>query len=278
MSPARPAPAPSAMRALAWLYAPGSQRPVLAALGAIEEEIGASLRPGLDHQVAHLRLEWWRAECARTAQGRPAHPLTHALTEAFAGGDPAPLAGLAGLVDTAVWDLAAATPETQRELTGYCERWAEAMVVPLARFAAPQVDAAAIRALGAGLREGELLARLAPDAHAGRLRLPLDELAAAQVDPSRLAVPPWPAALAALVSAQHRALRQKLATAVAGLPREAQPALRTLLVWAALADAASRRAEWRLPQAPSGRDDHAVLDGWRAWRAARRAEAGRFRL
>src|SRR5215472_13396720 len=182
MSAARPG--ASATRALAWLYAPETQRPLLAALYAIEEEIGASLRPGLDHQVAHARLEWWRAECARTAQARPAHPLTRALADAFAGRDLGSLAGLAGLVDAAVWDLAAATFETRRELAGYCERWAGAIVGPLAGFAAPEVDSAAGRALGAALREGELLAGLARDARAGRLRLPLDELAAAQVDPS----------------------------------------------------------------------------------------------
>jgi len=277
MSPARPA--PSATRALAWLYAPGTQRPLLAALYALEAEIGASLEPGLDHQVAHLRLEWWRAECAHTAQARPAHPLTRALADAFAGRDPALLAGLAGLIDAAAWDLAAATFGTRRELSGYCERWAEAIVVPLARFAAPEVDPAASRALGAALREGELLARLVRDARLGRLRLPLDELAAARVDPSRLAMPPpWPAALAGLVGARHRALRAELAAAVARLPRAAQPALRALLVWAALTLAASRRAERRLPQAPAARDDHGVLDGWRAWRAARAAAAGRFGL
>jgi phytoene synthase len=260
MSPERPA--PSATRALAFLYAPGAQRPLLAALCAIEEEIGASLAPGLDHQVAHLRLEWWRAECARAAQGQAGHPLTRTLAEVFAGRDPAPLAGLTGLVDTAVWDLAAATFETRRELAAYCERWADAIVVPLTRFAAPEVDAAASRALGAALREAELLARLARDARAGRLRLPLDELAAARVDTAALANPPWPPALAKLLSARHEALREKLAAAVAGLPREAQPPLRALLVWAALA----------------ARDDRGVLDGWRAWRAARRAGGGRFRL
>src|SRR5215472_5858181 len=276
MSPARPA--HSATRALAWLYAPGTQRPLLAALCAIEEEISTSLRPALDHQVAHLRLEWWRAECARTAAGRPSHPLTRELADAFAGRDPAPLAGLAGLVDAAVWDLAAATFETRRQLTGYCERWAEAIVVPLARFAVPEVDGPASRALGAALREGELLTRLARDARAGRLRLPLDELAAVRVDPSRLAQPPWPTALAALVSARHQALRAGLGAAVAGLAREAQPALRALLVWAALTSAASRRAERRAPQAVSAKDDGGLLDGWRAWRAARRAAGGQLRL
>ena len=276
MSPARPD--ASATRTLAWLYAPQPQQPLLAALWAIEEEIGTSLRPGLDHRVAHLRLEWWRAECARTAQGRPAHPLTRALAEGFGARDPAPLAGLSGLVDAAVWDLAAATFETRRELAAYCERWAEAIVVPLAWFAAPVVDRAAGRALGAALREGELLAQLAHAVRAGRLRLPLDELAAAGVDAARLAQPPWSPALAALLRTRHAGLRAELAAAVARLPRAAQPDLRPLLVWAALTDTASRRAVRRLPGALAAGDDHGALDGWRAWRAARRAGAGRFGL
>jgi phytoene synthase len=268
----------STARALAWLYAPHTQRPLLAALTAIESEIGTSLEPGLDHRVAHLRLEWWREECARSAAGRPAHPLTRALLDGFAGREPAPLAGLAGLVDAAVWDLAAATFETRREVTGYCERWADAIIVPMARFAAPEIGSAAARTLGAALREAQLLAQLARDARAGRLRLPLDELAAAAVDPASLARPPWPAALLPLLRARHAAVRAQLAAAVAGLPPAAQRPLRPLLVWAALASAASRRAERRLPEALRGSDDHALLDGWRAWRAARRSLRGRLEL
>jgi phytoene synthase len=274
MSPARPA--ASATRALAWLYAPGNQRPLLAALCAIEDEIGASLRSGLDHQVAHLRLEWWRAECARSAVGRPAHPLTRALVGCFAGRDPAPLAGLVGLVDAAIWDLAAATFETRRELAGYCERWADAIAVPLGQFAAPEVDAARLRALGAALREAELLGRIATDARAARLRLPLDQLAAAGVEPASVATPPFPPALTALLHERHALLRAELAAALAQLPPAVQPALRPLNVWAALASAASRRAERRLPQTLRGSDDHGLLDGWRAWRAARQASKGCF--
>jgi phytoene synthase len=268
----------STTHALVWLYAPLAQRPLLAALFAIEAEIGTSLKPGLDHQVAHLRLEWWRTECARCAQGQPAHPLTRTVAQGFAGRDLAPLLGLAGLVDAAVWDLAAAPFETRRELTGYCERWADAMIVPLTRLAASDVDPAAARALGAALRETELIGCLAGEARAGHLRLPLDELAAAGVDPASLAKLPWPAALAARLRARHGELRAELAAAVSALPAAAQPPLRALLVWAALAAAGSRRAERRLPRWLAGRDDRGLLDGWRAWRAARQAGAGRFAL
>ncbi len=131
--PARPEWPPT--RVLAWLYFPVAQRPLLAALCGIESEIAASLAPGLDHQVAHARLGWWRDECQRCAQGRPAHPLTRALSSVFASGDLAPLAGLTGLVDAAMWDLAAATFDTHRELRAYCERWSVALIEPLMRFA-----------------------------------------------------------------------------------------------------------------------------------------------
>jgi 15-cis-phytoene synthase len=249
----------------------------VAALFALEAEIGASLQPGLDTQVAHARLAWWREECARCAAGTPAHPLTRTIAAAFAGRERASLAGLTGLVDVALWDLAAATFGTRRELTGYCERWASGFIVPLTASAAPEVDPALSLTLGAALRELELLQSLAHERQAGRVRLPLDELATAQVDPERLE-PPWPPALSVRLAERHGELRAQLAAAVRALPRSAQAPLRPLLVWAALAHLESQRAVRRLPQAAGARDPHGPLDGWRAWRAARRAGAGRLAL
>jgi 15-cis-phytoene synthase len=274
--PARPEWPPP--RHLAWLYFPVAQRALLAALWGIESEIAASLSAGLDHQVAHVRLGWWRDECERCAQGRPAHPLTRALAAQFAAADLAPLAGLSGLADIAMWDLAAATFDTRRELTAYCERWSTALIEPLVRCALPGSEADSCRALGRGLREIEMLNALARDARAGRLRLPLDELARAHASPETLAQPPWAAELAALVRERHRQVRAALAASAAALARHEQAALRGLLVWAALACGHSRRAERALPGAITPGDHHAPLDAWRAWRAARRAGAGRFAL
>jgi len=265
-----------ATRALAWLYTPAAQRPPLAAMCALEREIGASVRPGLDHQVAHARLQWWREECLRCARGEPLHPLTCELGAAFAPGAREALTGLSGLVDTAAWDLAAATFETRRELDAYCERWSAAMIEPLGSLALPTGGTPApLRALGRNLREIELLLALAPDARDGRLRLPLDELAGAGAAVEELGQPPWTAGVAALTRARHRAVRAALATSVAALGAAAQGALRGVVVWAAIAAEASARAEARLPHASLARDPRAWSDGWRAWRAARRAAAGR---
>ena len=263
-------------RSLAWLYSSTVQRIALTALSALEREIRGSLRPGLDHQVAHTRLAWWREECTRTARGSPAHPRTRELAALFppqgpAPVGPAPLADLAGFVDTTVWDLSCATFDTRRELTGYCERWSAAMIAPLVSLALPDASAAQAAALGVPLREIELLLALAADARSGRLRVPLDELERARSSPESLAQPPWPPGLAELLRDRHRELRAALGAALEALPPAARRALRGLLVWAVLSCAASIRAERRLPRASTARDHHAPLDGWRAWRAARGA-------
>ncbi len=269
-----PRPELSATRSLAWLYSSAPQRRAITALTALEGEIGASLRPGLDHQVAHTRLAWWREELTRTTQGRPTHPLTRELSALFAPLGAEPPEGLAGLVDTAVWDLSCATFDTRRELTAYCERWSAAVIAPLVRLALPGSAAAPAQALGMNLREIDLLLTLAPDARAGRLRVPLNELERAHVPPESLAQPPWPPALAGLLRDRHRELRAALDGSVDALAPEARRALRGLIVWVTMACTASARAEDRLPRASGPRDHHAPLDGWRAWRAARRVDTG----
>jgi 15-cis-phytoene synthase len=258
-------------RALARLYSTPQQRAVLDPAAGIEAEIAASVRPGLAHEVAHARLAWWREECSRCAQGQARHPLTRALAASLPG-RPELLAGLNGFTDTATWDLAQATFESQRELTAYCQRWSAAMVAPLLGQAAG--DGAAADSIGVPLRELELLLALVPDARMGRVRVPLDDLARSGCTPEALTRPPYPQALAALLAVRHRELRAALATAVAALPVPLQQQLRGVLVWVALTRQHSLAAERALPAAALSCHHHTPLDGWRAWRAARRATAG----
>src|SRR5579863_4993895 len=254
--PTRPELPPT--RALVWLYTPAAQRETFAALCGIEAEISASLNPRIEHQVAHARLAWWGEECARTALGAPTHPLTRALGASLAGADLTALAGLAGFVATARWDLAAATCETRAQLGAYCQRWAHAMITPLV----PSTLGAAASRLGATLHEIQLLAHLA----------------AASAAPQDLARPPWPHGLVRVLRLRHQQLRAELAAGVGELPRLNQPTLAGLLVWARLAAAHSQRSERALPHALEPRDHHGPLDSWRAWSTARRAAAGRFAL
>jgi phytoene synthase len=278
----------SPIRYLAWLYSQPAQQPAIAALLAIESEVAASLRPGIDHHVAHARLQWWRDESERSARGQPVHPLTRELLKAHrsaastasaaASGDgvPSPAPDISGFIDTAVWDLASATFATRRELTAYSERWAAAMFEPVA--AVPGSISPMWRTLGAAVREIELLANLGTEAHAGRLRVPLDELEQSGVDPQAIPKPPWPAPLAALLRERHVVLQAAIANGLAALDPDAQTSTRGLMVWVALAWRMSLRAQGALPDMVAPRRYHALADGWQAWRAARRATTGSLRL
>jgi 15-cis-phytoene synthase len=284
-------------RLLASLYSPPDERAVIDALLGIERELATSVEAGVDHSVAHARLQWWRDECERAGEGHGVHPLTQTLARAFATrghGSAAPgpaasapvLAGLAGFVDTAVWDLASATFDTRRELTAYCERWSNAMFLTAASHAAAGTSAtntspgtgSAWPALGAAIREIEMLSDLATEANAGRVRIPLDELEARGLDAEALAKTPWPAGLASLLAARHEALRAQLAISVAAISATAQPFVRGLLAWSALAWRQSKRAQTALPNRLRVERFDGLADAWTAWRAARRATKRRFTL
>lgn len=281
----------------AWLYSPPRTRAVLEAVLDVEAEIRSVLAPGLEHQVAHVRLEWWHDECARYAQGTPSHPLTRTLRTALdstpasasrAGSDGATRPRLSaqpeGLVDTTVWDLAAATFETQDELAAYCERWAEAVTRTIALGASQQAPAQLEeveyfgRSAGAALKELELLETLVTDARCGRLRLPLDALERGGIDTAALAHPPWPPALCAVLQGRHQAARAALARSLIALPMRHQPMLRGLIVWVAVAAQRSRLAERALPRPVQPSAFERLREVGLAWRTARQAEQGRFQL
>ncbi len=261
----------ASLRYFVWLYSPPDQKRVVQSLLGLEREIAGTQRAVTEHQVVHVRLEWWRAECERIAAGNPIHPLTRVLAEEARKLDlPTVPASLSGFVDAATWDLAGATFESQREVAAYCERWSTAMFGTIAAFARSDAEHAA-RALGAGIREIEFLAELARDAHAGRLRLPLDQLERVGADPRSLTKPPWPEAVAALIRGRAGE-RQTGVTANLDELRKAEPErLRSLFVWGGLALRLARRIERALPgPVTPGRAD-TLAESWQAWRAARSA-------
>jgi phytoene synthase len=243
------------MRYFAWLYSPARERQLFQTLVAIESEVAGSLRPDLDHNVAHVRLQWWREEFERAAAGHAVHPFTRQ----------AGAIDLSGFTDNATWDLAGATFETRAELTGYCDRWATAMIEPIAAS-----SGGSARALGAALRESEMLLNLARDARAGRLRLPLDELERAGIDPADLARVPVSTPLANLLRSRFQTLHRELSEASASVNTPVRAALRGILAWAALAQRQLRRAEQALPELPRIQRFDALAQSWLAWRTARR--------
>jgi 15-cis-phytoene synthase len=269
---------PGTPRYFAWLYSDAQLQALLAPLFGIETEINAALQPGLEHSVAHVRMSWWAEEAQRLHAGHALHPLSRALLAQWPHDAAAASAGpdVSGLVEVAAWDLAGATFETRRDLAQYCERWARAAILVATAAAAPDLPAQSAQqfasGLGAALCELEMLVALQHSARLGRLRMPLDELAALGVAPEALAQSPWPPALCQRLRERHGELRSALAAGCALLRTPMhRAALRGLLVWAALLERHSRRAEAALPTAWRRTRWDGVRDALRAWRAARRA-------
>jgi len=222
-------PRPGSIHYFVELYAPAILHAPLRGAHALAAEIRASLRAGLDHTVAHARLEWWQQEAARTCTGSPTHPLLRPLLTC--AGAALATATLADWVHAARIELAGglADPLLRAEHARRSTGAAFALMAALL-----EANAAAARELGAALA----LLRAAP---AGN-------------DPAH------GAALAAL-------------GAIAPLD---QPALRPLLVWAALALRRARRGEAAPPDAPVPAPLALLGDNFHAWRAARAADAGRI--
>ena len=245
-------------RALVALYCPAAARAVFDNLSQLESEIQVAVSPRLDHTVAHARLEWWRGEAARTARGGPEHPLTRALQAQLAAAG-APALALEGLIDNAAWDLAGAAFPDERALSAYCERWARAFILPFTAVLGHADPLGSLR-LGTQLCRLELLLR---SASADRDSRPAEGTRSVTSEHE--------------LAATHARARDALAQAARALPLASQRPLRPLLVWAALLHRQSRRAAARPVRAgPAQRLQ--PMDGWRAWRAARRAAQGRFRL
>jgi hypothetical protein len=104
-SPSPPPPPPGSARYFALLYTPRAQRPALARLLALADEIGAGVTRALDHDVAHARLAWWQHEAGQYALGQAQHPWLRAQPDEQSG---APRIDLDSLVQAAAIDLAQA--------------------------------------------------------------------------------------------------------------------------------------------------------------------------
>ena len=105
-APPVPHPAPGSAHSFLLLYTPRPRRAALRTLLALADEIGAGLGRQLDHDVAHVRLQWWREELQRFAEGVPAHPWLIAWQHGRGQHGYGPAPDLTPLADAAAIDLA----------------------------------------------------------------------------------------------------------------------------------------------------------------------------
>lgn len=259
---------PGSMRYFSLLYAPEQRREQLLALYVIDAEIRESAQSA-NHDVAHTRLQWWRAEIDRLVNGGPQHPATRLLNDSL--GERTPFAKLHEAVVAADMDLARMTYTNMGELRAYSARSGGAIQeVMAALLVAPSALDESIRAtanrLGIGVRQSEILRDLRQDAYDGRVYLPQERLARHNVtleDMRGREVPPHlKAALREFKDAVHEDLRSALASAPAPL--------RPLAVLAALHRRLLERIAAQDFNVATSRIDLGPIEKpWVAWRTAR---------
>ncbi len=260
---------PGSMRYFSLLYAPENRREQLLALYVIDAEIRESAQSA-NHDVAHTRLQWWRAEIDRLVNGVPLHPATRLLNDSL--GERASFAKLHEAAVAADMDLARMTYTSMGELRAYSSRSGGAIQeVMAALLVAPSPLDEAVRGtanrLGIGVRQSEILRDLRQDAYDGRVYLPQERLTRHNVTLEDLRGREIPPHLKAALREFKDAVHEELRSALASTPAR----LRPLAVLAALhRRLLDRIAAQDFNVATSRIDLGPIEKPWVAWRTARK--------
>jgi phytoene synthase len=268
--PVRRGTPPGSLRYFATLFAPPRARPLLEALHAFDTEIRDCVNTQ-HHDVAHTRMQWWRAEVDRYAAGRPQHPVTVALLgmRECASHDPVLLHEALTAADL---DLARLTYASWQELEAYAFRCSGSLqTLMAAALAGPRELTAAerdfARRLGSALRQTEMLRDRVIDIERGRLYLPLDVLEAAGIVPTDLRSATH-AAMSRVVSDWRARVGQSLSSLPASLSPSERSTQRPGLVMAALHQRLLERVDADA-QSPRQRADVSPWARlWTAWTTA----------
>lgn len=263
---------PGSLRYFAVLYAPEAARPVLQALYAFEAELHDTVRT-TSHDVAHTRLQYWRGEVDRLVGGRPEHPVTRALLPLRESG--ADVSLLHEVLVAADFDVARVTLNDDAELSALAFRASGSLqtLAATASRGSPQLSASEkdfARRLGAAVVQVEWLRDLRGDITAGRLRLPLDALEQASIEPAALLADPMPPGLETLLEQRKARIATELHALQSLLAREERSIQRQGLVLGELHRKLLDRIDHRTEVARTRAEVPAWSRFWTAWRSALR--------
>ena len=259
---------PGSMRYFSLLYAPEDRRDQLCALFVIDAEIRESAQSA-NHDVAHTRLQWWRAEIDRLVNRSPQHPATRLLNDSPI--EHSSFAKLHEILAAADMDLARMTYSNMRELRAYSSRSGGAIQeLMAAQLVAPAPLDEALRAtanrIGVGVRQSEMLRDVRQDAHEGRVYLPQERLTRHNVSLEDLRAREVAPNVKAALREFKDAVQEELQSAI----RSATAQLRPLGVLAALHRRLLTRIAARDYDVASSRIELGPIEKpWVAWRTAR---------
>ena len=161
----------------AFLSLPRPQREALYAVYAFCRIVDDTVDVGQDRAAQRKELERWRAEITQVFEGSPEHPAAHRLQEAVKL-FPIPRAALNEIIAGVEMDLDRSTYGTFDELYPYCYRVASAVgLCCIEIFGYSDVAAREYAVnLGVALQLTNILRDVQPDARAGRVYLPQEDL------------------------------------------------------------------------------------------------------
>jgi phytoene synthase len=191
----------------AFLCLPRPQREAIYAVYAFCRIVDDAVDLGHDREAQRQALAAWRAEIARVYDGAPEHPAGRELQVAI-GRFPIPRSSLEDIIAGVEMDLDHAGYETFEDLYPYCYRVASAVglaCIEIFGYRDPRACQYAVD-LGVALQLTNILRDVGPDARAGRVYLPRedlrrfgvtgDDLAAGRYTPQFVALMAWEAARA----------------------------------------------------------------------------------
>jgi phytoene synthase len=170
-----------------FLFLPPERRRAITALYAYCREVDDVVDECTDPGVARTKLEWWRDEVARLYAGKPQHPVARALADVI---QPYGITQeqLLTVIDGMAMDLDYNRYPDFDTLKLYCHRVAGVVGLMSARIFgytdARTLDYAAD--LGLAFQLTNIIRDIGEDARRNRVYLPLDELARAGLDASKI--------------------------------------------------------------------------------------------
>ena len=161
----------------AFLCLPKPQREALYAVYAFCRIVDDAVDVGQDQAAKRKELERWRAEIAQVFDGSPAHPAAQRLQEAVKL-FPIPREALNEIIAGVEMDLDCASYQTFDELYSYCYRVASAVglcCIEIFGYSDVRAREYAVN-LGVALQLTNIMRDVQPDARAGRVYLPQEDL------------------------------------------------------------------------------------------------------
>lgn len=170
-----------------FLFLPPEQRRAIISLYAFCREVDDVVDETSEHEIARIKLAWWREEIQRVFDGEARHKVGKALQETIHSFD-LPQEHFIEVIDGMEMDLDYNAYPTIKELSLYCHRVASVVGLMSAEIFGYE-DRKTLKyahALGMAFQLTNILRDVREDGVRGRLYIPLDELERFGVTPEEL--------------------------------------------------------------------------------------------